>query len=237
MQRYLWRCAITKPFGKVAHSIKSLRLDVESATEGQTWLLLPEGFRAQECGSTYPLPTSRPELQILSLIPVPNGYKLDSGSVYLRRAQKEYRRRAARRRSAALDASSCAHKVIEASKKLDRQVEEFKSDAAAAVESVKKAAEEGIASLNDLFSLGKKGLEAQMRAHLGDQELNGEKINAKAFRECFQMVTQAVKGLGIPSDDRQKATEVVENEAAQAIKGMQDALSMAPGSQNPETEH
>lgn len=204
--------------------------------EGQTWLLLPEGFRGQTCGKTYPLPTNLPDIQKLSTVAIRPGGR-DCGSIYLRRVYSEMRKRNRRRQSAVLDVARAGHKLVAAQQKFKQEVQEMKTDAQAAVESVRKAAEEGIASLNDLFSLGKKGLEAQMRAHLGDQEHNGEKINAKAFRECFQMVTQAVKGLGIPSDDRQKAAEVVETEAAQAIKGMQDALSMAPGSENPETEH
>ena len=96
---------------------------------------------------------------------------------------------------------------------------------------------ESIASLTDLFSLARKGIDGQMRAHLDGKEWMGEKINARAFRECFRMVTQTVKGLGLPSEERTRAKSAIMDEVAEALKDTQETVALAPGGDDEEVEH
>ena len=49
-----------------------------------------------------------------------------------------------------------------------------------------------IANLNDLFALGRRGIDGQMQAHLAGETWMGEEINARAFRELFRMVITGV---------------------------------------------
>ena len=80
-------------------TIASLRLDLEEAQKGRTWLLLPQGFRDQQFGKTYPLPSRRLELQKLVAIYIPKNKK-DSGCLYLRRALDKWKKQQARATSA-----------------------------------------------------------------------------------------------------------------------------------------
>ncbi len=221
-----------KPW-KERRTIKSLRLDTESAIEGKTWKLLPEGFRAQECGKTYPLPSNRDQLQKLAAIYIPLN-KIDSGCIYLRRAMKEWKNRQRYMQSAILESANRERKVADAQQNFNRLAKEAQAKVKEAVDGVREEAEKASASLKDLFALGRKGLESQMKAHLAGEEWQGEKINAKGFRECFAMVTSAVKGLGIPSDQKVAATEAIIEEVAEALKGTREAVLLAPGTEDVE---
>jgi hypothetical protein len=190
------------------------------------WELLPEGFR--DAGKTYPLPSAYTDLQRLAAIPIPPG-RLGSDATYLKRALAEYKRRAGRRNSAANDITRKTWKIEKADQRFRQKLDEMKAEAQAAVDGVKVQAAEAIASLTDLFALGRKGLEAQMKAHLAGEQVHGEAINAAAFRDCFRMVTQAVKGLGLPSDQRERAQEAIMQEAADALESTRDAVAMAGG--------
>ena len=208
------------------HTIESLRLDLEAAEAGKTWLLLPQGFRHRDAGQTYPLPVDRSELQRLISIPVP-GSKQDSGCVYIRRAMDVYRNRQKRRQSAVLDISMRQQKVVEATSNLQDRIKQVRREISESLEGVRQESQRAIASLNDLFALGREGLEGQMRAHLLGKLWKNEEINSKAFRDCFRMVAQAVKGLGLPSEQREKAAEAIMEEAAASMRATQEAISMA----------
>lgn len=211
-----------------AFTVAGLRLDLISAAAGKTWLLLPDGFRSDECGNLYPLPSDRADIQKLVAIPIPRRKK-DSGVIYLKRALKEWRSRQEHRQSAALGAARAEQQVLQAKAEFTAMTREMKAEARAAVEEVKQEAQKAVANLNDLFALGREGIEGQMRAHLAGSEWQGEKIGADAFRECFRMVTQAVKGLGLPSGQRDKAREAVMEELAKSLEDTRDAVAMAPG--------
>jgi hypothetical protein len=221
--------------GTRSYTIASLRLDVEAAREGRTWLLLPEGFRDQAAGHEYPLPGRRDELQILSSVYFPSE-KTDAGCIYLRRVVAKLKRKDRNRQSAVLDYEAKANQIRKNTSILKKTIHEAAQEAKQVVEEVRKEAALAIASLNDLFELGRKGIEAQMKAHLEHKELHGEEIDARAFRECFRMVTQAVKGLGLPSDQRRSAEEAVQKEVAESLRATQEALELAPGQGN-EVEH
>ena len=215
------------PEGK--HTVASLRLDLESAPAGKTWLLLPERIRSNECGMLYPLPGDRTEIQKLVAIPIPKRKK-DCGTLYLRRALKEWRKRQEHRQSAALGAARAETQIINAKKEFTALTKELRAEARAAVDEVRQEAQKAVANLSDLFSLGREGIEGQMKAHIAGTEWKGEPIDARAFRECFRMVSQAVKGLGLPSDQRDKARDVVMEEFAASLKDTQEVVAMAPGS-------
>lgn len=220
------------------HTIANLRLNLKEAEAGRTWLILPEGFRAQEFGQTYPLPSSRLELQVLAAIPIPPGYdKKDSGTLYLRRAfraWKESRRR--KNVKTLMDLARREYQVRRSCDNFEQMTRKLRAQAREELETVKVEAAKAVASLSDLFSLAKQGLDAQMRAHLGGTEWNGEKIGSRAFRECARIVLAGVKGLGLPSEDRNRAKDAIIEEAASAIRATQEAVDLAPGAQN-QTEH
>jgi hypothetical protein len=203
---------------------------------GKTWLLLPDGFRDQDSGRSYPLPSIRGELLKLIPIVVPPG-KTDSGCLYLQRVMEEFKKRQGRKQSAALDLARAETKVAAMKTNTFRRLTKMEAQAREALESVKQQAQEAIASLNDLFSLGRRGIEGQMRSHLGGNEWQGEKISARDFRECFRMVTQAVKGLGLPSEQRAEAEDAIIDQVAESIKAIQDASSLDPSTADEETEH
>ena len=86
----------------------------------------------------------------------------------------------------------------------------------------------------DLFSLGREGLELQMRAYLDNKEVNGEIIKARAFRECFRIVTAAVKGLGLPSDQKRPATDAIYEEVAAALEATQETVALSESTKESE---
>ncbi len=231
----------TRPGGH--YTIKSLRLDTKSADAGKTWLLLPEGYRAQECGATYPLPARRRELhKLIGIYFPPNEKKRDAGCIYLRRAHKKYKTLRHRAVSAVKDAEQRQWQVTKATEHFKEKMKALRSDAKMAIEEVREEAAKQIANLGDLFALGRQGLDGQMKAHLAGEvwphaagcrpgkcakECRGEPIDAAAFRSCFRMVTQAVKGLGLPSDQRKPASDAVMQELADAIRSTQETLALA----------
>ena len=227
-----------KPGG--CYTIKSLQLDLKAARAGRTWAMLPPAFRNQEDGGTYPLPTRRQELQILTTIYTPPNKK-DAGCVYLRRAMAAFKKAQARTSSQILDLSHRRNAIETRQKDLiltmKQKTEEVKEATEKAKEFIQKQAEEAVASMSDLFSLSRKGLDGQMQAHLAGEEWKKETITAHAFRECVRIVTQTVKGLGLPSEERTRSTEAINKEIADSLEGTRDALDLAPGSDDGETKH
>ena len=210
-------------------TIKSLRLDVEAAKAGKTWLLLPHGFRSRECGSLYPLPRHGKDLELLATIPVPR-YCKDAGCSYLRRVAKKVRERHATRQFSALQIARNEQHVANAKQEFDALTKKLRAEARAAVDEVKQEAAKAVANLNDLFALGREGIEGQMKAHLSGAEWHGETIDAEGFRSCFRMVSQSIQRLGLPSDQRDKARDAVMEEFAASVKDTQEVVAMAPGS-------
>ncbi|MHC4315266.1 MAG: hypothetical protein ACYSW3_22705 [Planctomycetota bacterium] len=207
---------------------------MDLAIAGKTWHLLPEGFRDRESARAYPLPSGRQELTRIATITPPPGQN-DNGCVYIRRCRKKLKEVDLRRISAVHDIEFREHKIAKGEKAFTKKMEILEEEAKRAVEAVKEEAEKATASLADLFALGRKGLKGQMEAHLNATEWQGEKINAKAFRDCYSMVSGTVKALGLPTDQKKSAQEVVIAEAAASLRATQDALSLAPGSED-ETE-
>lgn len=225
------------------HTVESLRLNIAEATAGRTWLLLPEGFRDQSNGETYPLPTKRTELYKLIVISIPRR-KADSGCVYLRRARRTYQSHKGRIfASPGLDESTIdierrGMRVEQAETRLRQHMIRAKAEAEKAVQEVREKAQQAVASLSDLFSLGRKGIEGQMQAHLSGQKWMSEDISAKDFRDCFRMVLQGVKGLGLPSEQRAAATDAVMQEIADSLKDTQESVALqASETDATETKH
>lgn len=220
----------------IGYSIVSLRLNLKAAQDGKTWLLLPHGFRSQEQGGEYPLPTDRQDLQRLATIYIPPNKK-DSGCVYLKRAVAASKEKQRRHISAVNDMHKREETIKSRQYDYTQYIKDKRREVREAVETVQKEAEQAIASLTDLFSLGRKGLDGQMRAHIENKEWQGELIDARAFRECFRMVTQAVKGLGLPSKERSQATDVIIEEVAAALKDTQETVALAFSANDDEVKH
>lgn len=199
-------------------------------------MLLPEGFRDFKSAKTYPLPSTHKELRKLTQIAIPPGVR-DSGYVYIKRAESKWKSFASRKLSAALDTAHRAEQIKTKQQKLSNEMNACLNEAREAVNQVKKEAEKQIANLSDLFSLGRQGIEGQMKAHLSGTDWKEERISARDFRECFRMVSQAVHALGVPSEQRDKAREAVLREAAEAAESTKEALALAPGGKDPEVAH
>ena len=219
--------------GRTARTIESLKLDTKAAQEGKTWLLLPEGYRAQEFGQTYPLPSRTTDLQVLSTLYVPKA-KIDSGCLYIRRAIEKLKEQGKRKQSALLDMTARVEQTKHTHENYLQRVKQLRQEMIQVVDGVRAEAAKAVANLNDLFSLGREGIEGQMKAHLAGHEWKGEAITASAFRDCFRMVTQAVKGLGLPSGQRESAEKAIIEELAASLEATKDAISLAPPE---ETEH
>jgi hypothetical protein len=217
-------------------SIKTLRLDVEAAKNGKTWLLLPEGFRAQECGRTYPLPSRRPELELLTSIFIPFN-KQDSGCLYLRRAAKKAKEARKRVQSATYDLASRRAKVKQDHGEFKRSLKSLKSEARQMVDEVRQEAQRQAASLNTLYDLTKRGLEGLIEAYLENKLWNGEKVTNAEFLAAGRIVTQTSKALGLPQQPGDSMAETVFDEYAAAIKETQETVALAPPSDDPEIEH
>lgn len=219
-----------------SRTIASLRLNIEAAMEGRVCELLPAGFQDAESARTYPLPSTRRDLQ--TLITIPLGLSSSGGDIYIKRAMEAFKRKQTRRNSAINDMISKRRKISDATTKLTNDFKELRAQAEAAVEGVKEQAAQAVASLTDLFALGRRGLESQMQAHLSGQKWQDETISAAAFRDCFRMVTQAVKGLGLPSDQRDKAAEAIMQEVADSLEATREVVAAATDTPDKaETEH
>lgn len=219
------------------HTIENLRLNVAEAMNGRTWLLLPESARLTP--KTYPLPTVSEDLQKLLTIQIPHGRR-DSGCIYLRRALKAWRSKGVAKRglgAGKLDLEARRNRLAFSEWELKQHMKGIKYRANEAIVEVEKKAQEAIASLSDLFSLGRKGIEGQMQAHLAGQKWMSEDISAKDFRDCFRMVLQGVKGLGLPSEQRAAATDAVMQEIADSLKDTQETVALQPAADATETEH
>jgi len=213
----------------------SLELDLTAAEAGQPERLLPRRYRDIELGKTYPLPSRISELRKLVIIPVPP-FRKDAGSEYMRRAAARYKELLSRKQSALLDIGARAEQARLAQKSFDKSLESMQAEAKSAVDGVRTEINRAIASLSDLFRLGREGLEGQMKAHLANEPWKGEVIDADAFRQCFRMVSQTVKALGVPTEQSDKAKEAIIEEAAKALQETREALAMSPNA-IPETKH
>jgi len=220
------------------YTIKSLRLDLPAAIAGKTWELLPKGFRDCSNGVSYPLPGRRGELQKIAIIPIPEHItKRDCGCLYIRRAMAEWRKKQAKAQNSLLNVGRRESQIRRSHDNYTAQIKVCKQEARDAVKEVQAEAAKAVASLTDLFSLRREGINKQMKAYLAGEEYQGETINARAFRECFRIVTQAVKGLGLPSDQRPIAAGAVMEEAAAALKATRETVALASHANDPETEH
>lgn len=207
------------------YTIENLKLNVEEAKNGRTWLLLPEEYNDPKLAEEYPLPADTEEVQLLSLLPVRHQQR-DTGSIYLRRAKRELTARLRGKTRAPINIEAVEAKTEDMGKQFEKRLEGLESKANQAIQRVQDAASKAIASLDDLFRLGREGLEGQMKAHLAQEAWKGEEINARAFRDCFRMVFQAVKGLGLPTAEESKARGAIFEELAASLRATQEATVM-----------
>ncbi len=209
------------------YSIESLRLDVDSAMAGKTWLLLPSAFRAS--GKSYPLPSKRIELQLLSTIPIP-AYKKDDGVLYIKRAIGRWKLRQTQSVRNEVHIQSGIFRAEQSADKLILRTKELRQQAKQAVDEVREEAQKASASLGDLFSLIRKGLNGMIKAHIAGEEWHGSMVTKREFLTASAVVIGAVKGLGIPSGQGKVAKDVIQEQVAAAIREMQETLALAPGS-------
>jgi hypothetical protein len=214
------------------YSIKSLRLDIQAGIDGRTWAILPEGFRDHDSGKSYPLPSVREDLQRVAFIPILSK-KLDSGSMYIKRALRRWKDNAKNRTSAILDAGNRAQTIATKQADLVQEIRKAKLETRNIVNEVREEAAKASASMTELFSLGRKGLDGQMKAYLGNTAYQGEMITGKDFRECYRLVSQTVKALGLPDSEKKSAQGAVLDQYAAALKSTQDAVSLAAGPEAP----
>lgn len=216
---------------KSERTIVSLNLGYEDAMNGKVWALLPPGFRYTVAAENYPVPNKFSDLMKLSAIPIAPNLR-SPGVIYLKRCRKACTEFSKRRQSALLDLSNRRANAKTAYDNYRHDMLELREKMKQEKNKVRQVAEECIASLNDLFKLGRKGLDGMMRAHLEQKTWQGEPVTGAAFRDCFKMVSAAVKGLGAATEDqKESAREAVLEEVAKSMEDTQAALSMAPGSE------
>ncbi len=227
--------------GRYPYTIKSLRLDLQAAEDGKTWKILPVGFRAKECGTTYPLPSNPKELQRMTTLFIQpttahRRYE-DSGVTYLKRAVDRWKECQLNRRSALLDAESNRNKIRLEKDNFHSAVKIQKQNIRDAVKEVRAVAQESIASLHSLFNLSRKVIEGQLEAHLAGEKWQSEKISAQAGRQLATIVMGGVKAFGLQTDQKESAKEAIAlEEAAANIKASRETVKLGPGT-NSKTEH
>ncbi len=228
-----------KPLPKLAKgkwSLKNLNLDLNAAKEGKTWLLLPEGYRDSEYGLTYPLPSNRRDLQILSSIVIPE-HKGDSGCKYLRRAVEEWKRQQRKQLSALLDVDHRNHQIHQAQYQYTAKLKKLTAEARKAANEVREEAKRQVASLSTLFDLTKKGLEGMIQAYLDNKEWHGEKVRNSEFLAAGRIVTQTSKAFGLPPKASDNMTQALMDEYAASVKGTKEVVALAPSDDPDEVEH
>lgn len=217
------------------HTIENLKLNLEEARKGRTWLLLPEEYRDHRLAAEYPIPAWLNELQIVATLPIRPRVR-DAGTIYVRRCIREWKQRLQARAGSVITIERAEHGVLELEKRFEERLQMLESKSEGIVKRFQEHTDRAIASLDELFRLGREGIEGQMRAHLAGETWKDEQITARAFRECFRMVSQTVKGLGLPSEQQEKAREVVIAEAAASLRATQEAVAMQKASDG-EVEH
>lgn len=210
------------------HTIESLKLNVKDACNGKPWLILPQEYRTKPLARAYPLPSKVEEIQLIAAIPLVS--RMDCGAVYIRRAISELNRRikqskfASERADRKVDAVE--QQAVELKGEFEGRLARLEAEAQAVVQRLQDRADLAIASLDELFRLGREGIEGQMRSHLAGEKWMGEDITGRAFRECFRMVTQTIKGLGLPTGEEQPARKAIIEEAAASLRATQEAVAM-----------
>ena len=209
------------------NTLKSLSINIEAAQSGRIWNLLPPDVRdSRDKIRDYPLPDSTKELEILVAIPIPaKGQR--AVYIYLKRAKAEWDRRYRLKVDVRETMDEAVTTAGDLERKFQKQMSELERRANQAVVSVEKQAEKAIASLDELFKLGRQGIESQMRAYVENTTINGEEINASAFRQCFKIVAGTVKGMGLPSDQKPIARQAVMKELADSFRATEAAVAMA----------
>lgn len=207
------------------HTIANLRLNLEEARKGRTWLLLPPDFESRKLAQEYPLPTDIEELQQVASIPMRQRER-NSGSVYIKRAQQEWVKRMGGHAAAALRIEDTAHRAYQEQNTFQTRLKRMQADAQKAVDQVKERADEAMASLDSLFGLTKRGFSGILEAHLTGGDWQGEKVSVRTFIQCANIIHRSVKGLGLPTKDDSKARDTVIAEAAASLKARQEALAM-----------
>ena len=222
-----------KPPSYRRYSIENLNLDVDSAMAGKTWLLLPSQFRAS--GASYPLPSKRIELQLLTTIPIP-ACKKDDGVLYIKRAIGQWKNRQLQRVRNEITKQRGTFRAEQSTNGLIVATKKMKEQARQAVEEVRQEALKASASLGDLFALSRKGLDGLIKAYIAGEEWQESKVTNREFLAAVAIVTGAVKGLGIPSGQSKVAEKVIQEQVAAAIRETQETVALAPGSKE-ETEN
>lgn len=224
------------------YTIASLHLNLDAASRGKTWELLPPGFRDAEAATRYPLPSSFEDIHQIAIIPLRRNAR-DGGTVYMRRIAEEYKRRIANRQTALLDIGHDKVRLERQFKRHKRVVDQSINEVRNVVADFKMEADKAIATLNDLLVIGRKGMEGQMIAHIKGEKWQNETIDSAAFRNCFRLITQAVKSLHVPAGTEEaQAREAIVAQAAEALRATQDAVELAdaaaiPPAPDQDTEH
>lgn len=215
---------------RVTVTCEALGLDVERAKVEGAQVLLPEAARNRKAVREFPLPYSKHELARLMEVPVPTDATSPEGMLIRRIQKRWYDRVTSKEPGKARLSTARSERSIEVAKAHAKtHIDETLAEIATSAKMVHAVAEKVTGSLTDLYDLCRQSLEGQLRAHLTDGEWHGERIDAQAARECFRLVTQAVKGFGLPREaDKRAAGKISMEETAAAIRETQEALSLAP---------
>jgi hypothetical protein len=198
--------------------------------------LLPDGYRKQ--GNIYPLPETVEELARLAALSLPRGrmspHSLTGSVCYLKRCRAEYERRVKckRARPDLEVVEGVKERVAEATKVITRA----EAEVAAALSEFQLKAAEATASLTDLYSLAKSGLEKVMKGYVTGQEVNDQAITTSEFTNAAGKVLQQVAKLGAglaPEDKEAAEAEVFAEFDKTRERLVRSSGKVMPGSETP----
>ena len=216
-------------------TIATLNLNVVAAEEGKLYLLLPEGFR--QAGKVYPLPKVVGELARVGALSLPRfGAKGKSlgASAYIKRCREEYGRKVMRRRGAPEEA--VVRGVKDRVGDVNKSITEAEAQIAQAVSEFQLKAVEATASLTDLYSLAKSGLEKVMSGYLKGVGEDEEPITTAEFTNAAgKVLSQVAKlGAGLDPEGKVEAEDAVFEEFEKTRERVaRSSGKMMPGSDTP----
>ena len=201
------------------YTIESLRLNVEEAEGGRTWLLLPPDVRMDKHRApVYPILTMVGELTRVADIKLPMNSR-NAGADYIRRCRRAKLKRAVNTRLADIEVGKA--EVAEFSQQTAHAAAQAQRAMEAEVERVRLQAAKTLVSMADLNGLAKGAATDILLAFREGKTLNGEPVSVDQAIAAFGRVFSQVGKLGAGALDgagREQAEEEIMREFAEATR-------------------
>lgn len=192
-----------KPAAK--HTIKSLRLDIDTAEAGRHWLLLPTDIRDKDgAWKKYPVPAAMNEVSRVAAIHLRHNAASQSAH-YIRKCRKSLLNRSNRYKVVEIegrvaDIDHFAHRAKNITTEARRQVKEglaeFRAEASAA-----------LVSMNELAGKVKLAERMILDAFIKGEELNGQLVTVREVADVCGKVQSHIARLGAGAIDDTGASQ------------------------------